>query len=115
MEKMALFAFNGDLLCFVHVLLNAIDLNEKGQDVKIIVEGPATRLIPQIAKEENPMSSLYRKARELKLFHGACRACSSKMKVAEALESEGLPFLDEMAGHPSMARYTKDGYRVIVF
>jgi hypothetical protein len=33
MEKMALFAFNGDLLFFVHVLLNAIDLNENGHDV----------------------------------------------------------------------------------
>jgi hypothetical protein len=79
------------------------------------MEGPATRLIPQIAKEENPMYSLYPKARELKLFHGACKACSSKMKVAEAIESEGLPFLDEMSGHPSMTHYVSDGYRVIVF
>jgi hypothetical protein len=30
MKKLALFAFNGDSLCFVHVLLNAVDLREKG-------------------------------------------------------------------------------------
>ena len=33
MEKVALFAFNGELMCFIHVLLNAIDMKEKGYDV----------------------------------------------------------------------------------
>jgi hypothetical protein len=46
---------------------------------------------------------------------GACKACSSKMKVSEAVENEELPFLDEMSGHPSMRRYLNDGYRIIVF
>jgi hypothetical protein len=30
MEKVALFAFKGEPLCFVHVLLNALDMKEKG-------------------------------------------------------------------------------------
>jgi hypothetical protein len=115
MEKLALFAFNGDSLCFIHVLLNAIDMKENGHDVKIIMEGSATRLIPEIAEQGNPLLPLYQKAKDQNLIDGACKACSSKMKVAEAVEKEGLPFLDEMSGHPSMRRYMDNCYRVIVF
>jgi hypothetical protein len=34
---------------FVHVLLNAVDMKENGHEVKIIMEGSATHLIPEIA------------------------------------------------------------------
>jgi hypothetical protein len=115
MKKVALFAFNGEFMCFVHVLLNALDLKEKGDDVRIVVEGSATKLIPEMAEEGNPMFNLYRKAKEQNLVDGVCRACSSKMDVTKAVEAEGLPFLDEMAGHPSMARYLNNGFQVISF
>jgi hypothetical protein len=46
MKKFALFVFNGDPMCFIHVLLNAIDMSEKGYEAKIVVEGAATKLIP---------------------------------------------------------------------
>ena len=115
MEKLALFAFNGDALCFIHVLLNAIDMKENGHEVKIIMEGSATRLVPEMAQEGNPLFLLYQKAKEQSLIDGACKACSSKMKVAEAVANEGVPFLDEMSGHPSMKRYLDNGYRIIVF
>lgn len=38
MEKVALFAFNGEPMCFVHVLLNALDMKKKGIDVKCTVQ-----------------------------------------------------------------------------
>ena len=37
MEKLAFFAFNGDFICFAHVLLNAIDMKENGHEVKIVM------------------------------------------------------------------------------
>jgi len=37
--KVALFAFNGDPMCFAHVLINALDLREKNYDVRLIIEG----------------------------------------------------------------------------
>jgi hypothetical protein len=43
MKKIALFAFNRESFCFVNVLLNALDMNEKGYDVKVIIEGSATK------------------------------------------------------------------------
>jgi hypothetical protein len=39
MKKFALFVFNGDSLCFIHVLLNALDMKAKGHEAKIIMEG----------------------------------------------------------------------------
>ena len=38
MGNVALFAFNGEPMCFVHVQLNALDMKEKGSDVKCTVQ-----------------------------------------------------------------------------
>jgi len=115
MKRVALFAFNGELMCFMHVLLNALEMKEKEYEVKIVIEGSATKLIPEMALEGNPMNNLYRKVREQNLIDGACRACSAKMKVLEAVEKEGLPLLDNMSGHPSVYRYLENDYEVITF
>ena len=32
MKKIALFVFNGDPMCFIHVLLNALDMKQKEYD-----------------------------------------------------------------------------------
>ena len=36
-QRKVIFAFRGDPLCFIHVLLNGIDLNERGQEGLIII------------------------------------------------------------------------------
>ena len=60
---MALFVFNGDPMCFIHVLLNALDMKAKGYKVKVIIEGAATKLVPELAKEDNPLHKLRKKAK----------------------------------------------------
>jgi hypothetical protein len=52
MKKFALFVFNGDPMCFIHVLLNALDMSDKGYEAKIIIEGAATQLIPELEKRD---------------------------------------------------------------
>lgn len=37
MKKIALFVFNGDPVCFIHVLLNGLDMKAKGMEGRIIV------------------------------------------------------------------------------
>ena len=115
MKKCALFVFNGDPMCFIHVLLNALDMNEKGQPARIIVEGAATKLIPELAKTGNPLHNLWEKAREANLIDGVCKACSQKMGTLEASKEQGLTLLDEMNGHPGMARYLSEGFDIITF
>lgn len=103
MIKMALFTFNGEFMCFIHVLLNALDMNQKDYDVRIVIEGTATKLIPELASEGNPMYALYNNAKNKKLLDGVCRACSHKMGTLKDAEAQGLRLLDDMSGHPSMA------------
>jgi hypothetical protein len=115
MQKCALFAFNGEAMCFIHVLLNALDMKERGYHTTIILEGAATKVILDLIQDGNPMASLYQKVKSLGIIGGACKACSTKMGVLDAMRSEGIPLLDEMAGHPSMARYLEEGFEVITF
>jgi hypothetical protein len=114
-KKVAMFAFNGDPMCFIHVLLNTLDMNEKGFHVALVVEGSATKLIPEISREGNPLNKLYFEVKEAGLIHCVCRACANKMEVLESVEDEDLPVCGPMAGHPSMADYINDGYDVISF
>lgn len=115
MKKIALFAFNGELMCFVHVLLNALDMQAKGYEVKVIIEGTATKLVSELAREDNPFSSMYQKVKDAGLIAGACKACSNKMGVLDEVQMEGLEFLTDMSGHPGMASYIEQGYEIITF
>ena len=115
MKKIALFVFNGDPMCFIHVLLNALDMKDKGYDGKIVIEGAATKLIPELTKKDNPLHKLWEKAKSDGLVHGVCRACSNKMGTLEAAKDQGLAFLYEMTGHPSMASFREEGFEIVSF
>ena len=113
--KKVIFAFRGDSMCFIHVLLNGIDLRERGLGGEIVMEGEAITLLPEIRQQGHPLYSLYQKAREMGIFAGACKACSAKLKMTEVVEQEGLEKLGDMTGHPAMAGYIENGYDIITF
>lgn len=115
MRKVALFPFNGDVMCFIHVLLNGLDMQEKGYGVKIVVEGSACTVIPAIADPHHFMHRLYVQTRDAGLIVGACRACSVKQRVDKAIEAEGIPLIGDMSGHPSMSQYMAAGYEIVTF
>ena len=102
-------------MCFVHVLLNALDMHAKGYEAIIIIEGSATKLIPELEKTENPLHQLWQKAKDQKLIEGICKACANKMQTLSAATELGMPLLDDMAGHPGMAKYRDAGYEIITF
>jgi len=102
-------------MCFIHVLLNALDLNSRGAEACIVIEGAATGLVPMMSDPKNLLHGPYRKAKEAGLIHGVCRVCSMKTNVLEAVRQEGLPLADEMSGHAGMAPYIEAGYTIITF
>ena len=102
-------------MCFVHVLLNSLDLNEKGIGGKIILEGDAVTLIEKMVKSDNPLNKLYNKVKAQNLFIGACKACSIKLKMKDIMESEGIPLIGDMMGHPAMSEYIEQGYQILTF
>ncbi|MBN2878896.1 MAG: cytoplasmic protein [Clostridia bacterium] len=110
MTKVAIFAFRGDPMCFIHVLLNAKDMHDKGMEVKVVIEGESVKLLKKLEDESNP---LYMEVKDKGLFHSICRACSAKLGVLEYNEKIGIPVQGDMNGHVSMADFTLGGYEVI--
>jgi hypothetical protein len=115
MEKVALFVFNGDPMCFIHVLLNALEMAAKGKKAKIVIEGASTKLLPDLGRKENPLHDLWEQVKEKGLVAGVCKACSSKTGTLDSAKEQQLALLDEMKGHPSIAKYQDEGYSVITF
>ncbi|WP_446008107.1 cytoplasmic protein [Candidatus Electrothrix sp.] len=113
MQKIIIFAFQGNPMCFIHVLLNSQNMAEQGMGGDIILEGEAVKLVPEMAKSDHFLNKLYTETKGKGLFLGACRVCSNKMGVVEAIATEGIPLIGDMAGHPAMAEYIKQGYTII--
>jgi len=115
MRKFALFVFNGDPVCFIHVLLNALDMKAKGHEAKIIMEGDSVKLLPELVKSGHPLKGLWEKNLAAGLMEGVCRACSGKMETLEAAKEQGLTLLDDMSGHPGISTYRDQGYEILIF
>ena len=112
MGKYLFYAMRGEKMCFVHVLLNALDLAQAGNEVKIIFEGESVKLPPLLNQEENPH---YLKALEQGLIAGVCKACSVMLGVNDEITKLNLPLLADMSGHAGMRPYMEEHYEVIVF
>lgn len=110
MKKIAFFPFKGEKMCFMHILINALDLHEKGVETKIVVEGEAVKLIRVLEEEDH---KLYKKVKEKGLFDSICKACSAQMGVLEYNESTGIPIKGNANGHPAMYDYISEGYEII--
>ena len=110
MSNILFYAMTGEKLCFLHVLMNAVDLAGKGHEVKVIFEGRSVALAPQLDEEKNP---LFLRAREAGLIAGVCRACAKQFGVDEKVEAIGIPLISDMMGHAGLAGYGADGYQVI--
>lgn len=114
--KYCLYAFNGEMMCFIHILLNSLHLRSKDYDVTIVVEGSATKLIKTFHEEhDNPFYDLYKKVKEAGLISAVCKACATKMGVIEYVRLENLPIKGDMNGHPSMHHYIEREYQIITF
>ena len=110
MDKYLFYGMTGNKMCFNHILLNALDLADNGDEAKIIFEGESVKLVSVFEEEQN---TLYLKAKERGLIAGICLACSKVMGVFEKNSGYGLPMLGDMSGHAGMRPFTREGYLVI--
>ena len=115
MNKIALFVYNGEPMCFVHVLLNCLDMADKGYSPQIVVEGTSVKLLPDLAQRDHHLHGMWEKVKERGLVAGVCRACSGKMGTLEEAQAQGLPVLEDMSGHPGIANFREHGYEIMTF
>ena len=113
MQKILFFPFRDNPLCFVHVLLNAVDLNKKGLGGQIILEGEAVTLVRLMTDTSHFLHPLYQQALEHDLFLGACRACASKLHATEIINTTNIPLIGSMSGHPAISDYVQQGYTIL--
>ena len=111
MKKVLIYAMRGDKMCFVHALLNALDLHAAGHTAKIVFEGQSVTLPKMLAEENN---ALYARALKAGLVAGVCLACSKQLGVYEDNERLGLTMLNHMSGHAGIRPYVEAGYDVVV-
>lgn len=114
MSKTAFFVFRKDLGTFVHVMLNAIDMKEKGHEALIILEDKATALLFEVIQKNRSSSDLFEEVVKKGLVSGICRACSFKTESAHIAEEFKLNLIGNMNGHPSMQDYINKGYTIII-
>ncbi len=88
-SKTVLFAFQGNPMCFIHVLLNGIDLHDRGREGKIVIEGEAVKLIAAMAQDSHFLNTLYKKTKGLGLFDAVCLGCATKLGAVEAAKARG--------------------------
>ncbi|PHR25889.1 MAG: cytoplasmic protein [Desulfotalea sp.] len=115
MKKIALLAYNGELMCFAHVMLYALDLDKKGYEVKVVIEGSATKLITELAVPDAPFSQLFNQIKAKGLLTCICQACSQKMGTFDEAQKQGLEIVGDMQGHPSIDTFLEEGYEIISF
>ena len=114
-KKVTMFAFNGDAMCFGHALLNVLNMKENGYDIKLIIDGSATRQVRELTQNNSLFGRIYGKVKEAGLIDCVCKSCSALTESLESAREQGLTFCEEMSGHPSIARYMDDGYQVLLF
>jgi hypothetical protein len=112
-KKIVVFAFSGEPALFAHAMLNVMDMEDRGYDVKMVVEGDATKLLSLLRNETKPFADVYRQFRNHGLIDCVCRACATKNGVVPAIIEQNLKPAGDMAGHPSMAEYMEQGYEVV--
>ena len=94
-NKVAMFAFNGETMYFVHALLNVLDMKEKNYDAKLIIEGSATKQVNEPSEPDKPFAKIYEKVKEAGLIDCVCQACSAQTGSLESAKEQGLPLCGE--------------------
>jgi hypothetical protein len=113
MMRAVVLAFRGKESCFLHAMLNVIDMKERGLDVAFIIEGEATKTIASVIKPDHKYHQFYEDSKGS--IVAVCEACSKMAGTLDIIKNEGLPIVNKMKGHVPLATYVEEGYCIITF
>lgn len=122
MKRRILFVlFAGDECRQAHAFWYALDLHRKGHDTRLILEGPATQLLPEIDRPDSALGALLRETKAAGLLAGSCHRASigcggtgSTSPAVQAAQAHGVPLLSDLDGHAGLEPFVNDGYEIVV-
>ncbi|CAN5331186.1 hypothetical protein BH23BAC3_BH23BAC3_26650 [soil metagenome] len=98
-------------------VLNALELakemQEEGDDVKVIFDGAGVTFIPELEKEDHDIHPVYQAVKPA--IEGACKFCCKAFDVINEVNKTDVDLLDDYDDHPSLRSYIADGYQVVTF
>jgi len=99
-----------------HALLYSQELIEEGHEVVLVFDGAGTQWAHEWSKadSESPYKPVYDELTELGITEVVCDYCASGFKVKEALTQKNANLVAEYSGHPSIAKYVKKGYQLLI-
>lgn len=100
----------------VHALLYSTELKEKDYRVVLIFDGAGTEWAEEFSNPDSqskllPMYSSFKKTGIEEII---CDFCAGAFGVKEGLAKRHCPLASEYQGHPSIEKWIRKGYRLIV-
>jgi hypothetical protein len=109
-KKVAIFAFRGEGPCFLHALLNAEDMRNRGLNAVVIMEGGSVKNIRAVAEGTFPVPVDKVKS----LVDCACLGCSMLFKVDGLFQQVDIRLEGGMSNHVSITDYMDKGYEILI-
>lgn len=114
-REVVVLAFQGKKSCFLHALLNVVDISKENMGVTLVMEGESLALLKEITLPSDPLHELYTRVKEGGLIGAVCLGCSRMFGVLELARREGLSINGQMDNHVPLAPYLKRGAQIITF
>lgn len=98
----------------LHALLYSKELKEQGYEVVLIFDGAGTAWAEAMSHPDHKLASMYRSLSDLGVTEIVCDFCSTAFQVKKALQEKGTNLVSEYSGHPSIVKWVKQGYQLVV-
>lgn len=100
----------------LHAMLYSQELKAHGHEVVLVFDGAGTEWIEEWTNPEttNKLAPLYRQLETAGMTQIVCDFCAGAFEVKESLKGREVNLTSEFNGHPSIAKWVDQGYRLLV-
>ncbi len=98
----------------LHALLYSQELMDAGYEVALVFDGAGTTWAKELRDPANKLHGAYKKLSDAGATQIICDYCASAFKVHEQVKAGPVPLAGEFQGHPSLVKWVKQGYQLVV-
>lgn len=100
----------------LHSLMYSLELKEAGNDVVLIFDGAGTEWIEAFTNPEKKsgFENMYKMLKDAGVVQVVCDFCATAFQVHKGIEDRKIPMESGYMGHPSIVKWTSQGYQIIV-